>query len=87
MSLQCKPSAFRVHVQMTCAALLEIMCLPGPALRSAIAFRLSGMVHTVKAVDVVPTVGRNDLITATTKLDAGHKWRPALSTPFSGGHP
>ena len=77
----------RVHVQMTCVALLEIMCLPGPALCSAVGFRLPSMVHTVKAVDVVPTVGCNDLITAATKLDAGHKRRPIMATPLSGGHP
>ena len=45
------------------------------------------MVHTVKAVDVVPTVGCNDLIATTTKLDAGHKRRPIMATPLSGGHP
>ena len=63
------------------------MHLPGPALCSAVAFRLPSMVHTVKAVDVVPTVGCNDLITAATKLDAGHKRRPTMATPVSGGHP
>ncbi len=66
--------------------MLENMHLPGPALCSAVGFRLPSMVHTVKAVDVVPTVGCNDLITAT-KLDAGHKRRPTPPTPFSGDHP
>ncbi len=76
----------RVHVQVTCVAVLEIMHLPGPALCSAVTFRLPSMVHTVKAVDVVPTVGCNDLITATTKFDAGHKRHPTPSTTWSGGH-
>ena len=42
------------------------------------------MLHTVKAVDVTPTVGCNDLITTTTKLDACHKRRPVPPTPLSG---
>ena len=70
-----------------CCCLAEIKHLPGPALCSAVAFRLPSMVHTVKAVDVVPTVGCNDLIATTTKLDAGHKRRPIMATPLSGGHP
>ena len=57
---------------------VQLYCyLPAPTLRLAEALRVSGMQHTVKAVDVVPTVRCKDLVASAAKLDTGQERHPA----------
>ena len=67
------PPTFRKHCSGMGKVIAVLRESPGPALCIAVALRVSSMVHTIKAVDVVPAVGGKHLLTPSTELDAGQE--------------
>ena len=51
---------------------------PRPALCMVVVFRISCMIRAIKAVDVISTVRRKDLITSHAELHASQEGSPAL---------